>query len=162
MSPKRCAASLAERYDQGFLYLRHDHRPPDAPRPLPTSHWPAGNLEMLERYQDWLLSGGTSEMVTNIYHVMMAGHVLGLTLKPYQQLDPDTDLDCALEYVKAKQLSATWTKNCHNSLLQFRRFLRLERGLGEETKVRPFDVAAYTAGLPAWLVSEMERHQRLQ
>jgi hypothetical protein len=48
------------------------------------------------------LSGGTSEMTTNIYHIMMAGHVFGLTLKPYHELNPDKDLECALDYVKAK------------------------------------------------------------
>ena len=136
--------------------------PADAPRPLPTSHWPKENIEFLERYRDWLLSGGTSEMVTNSYHVMMAGHVFGLTLKPYHELDPDRDLACALEYVQAKDLSATWIKNCQNSLHIFRRFLRLERGLGEESKQTPFDSARVTVGLPAWLVSELDRYQHLK
>ena len=80
----------------------------------------------------------------------MAGHVFGLTLKPYHQLDPDNDLECALEYIKAKGLSQSWIKNCRNSLVKFRRFLRLERGLGEESKTlryrRPHPGAARLAG----------------
>ena len=162
MCPRRKAETPAERYDLSINYMRDGHLPPGAPRPLPSSHWPPENIELLERYCDWLLDGGTSELVTNTYHVMMAGHVLGLALKPYQQLDPDTDLDCALEYVKAKQLSASWTKNCSNSLLQFRRFLRLERGLGEALTRKSFDIPRHTAGLPAWLVSELERYQHVQ
>ena len=75
---------------------------------MPTRYWPAGNIELLERYRDWLLGGGVNERVTNLYHIIMAGHVFGLTLKPYRQLDPDTNLDCALEYVRAKGLSASW------------------------------------------------------
>ena len=144
------------------ITCRDSHLPADTPRPLPTRHWPRENIEFLKCYRDWLLGGGTSEMVTNVYHLMMAGHVFGLTLKPYHELDPDADLGCALEYVKAKGLSASWIKNCRLSLVKFRRFLRLERGLGEESKITPFDVPRHTQGLPAWLVNELERYQRLQ
>lgn len=162
MSPWHKVNSLAERYDLALYYMHDDGLPADAPRPLPTCHWPKENIEFLERYRDWLLGGGISEMVTNLYHIMMAGHVFGLTLKPYSQLNPDADLGCALEYVKAKGLSEGWIKNCRNSLYKFRRFLRLERGLGDVQKAQPFDVAHHTDGLPAWLVSELERFQRLQ
>ncbi len=41
------------------------------------------------------------------------------------------------------------------------RFLRLERGLGEPSRIKPFDIGAHTQGLPR-LVSELERYQRLQ
>jgi site-specific recombinase XerD len=47
-------------------------------------------------------------------------------------------------------------------LVKFRRFLRLERGLGEESKITPFDVSAHTRDLPPWLVAELERYQRVQ
>ncbi len=40
--------------------------------------------------------------------------------------------------------------------------MRLERGLGEESKETPFDVARVTSGLPTWLVQELERYQQLQ
>jgi site-specific recombinase XerD len=85
-----------------------------------------------------------------------------LTLKTPDQLDLEADLHLALEYVLAKGLSASWTKNCRNSLIKFRAFLRLERGLGPLTKARPFDMAAKTQGLPLWLVTELERFQRVQ
>ena len=161
MSPWYKTNTLAERYDVSRPHMWEENMPPDAPRPLPTNHWPKENLDFLERYRDWLLSGGTSEMVTNIHHIMMAGHVFGLTLKPYHELDPDQDLECALKYVKAKQLSPTWTKNCQNSLLKFRRFLRLQRGLGEETRITPFDSTRVTNGLPLWLVNELGHYQRV-
>lgn len=153
--------TLAEGYDQSLHYGRVKHLPADAPRPLPTSHWPKENLELLERYRAWLLGGGVSELVTKLYHIPMAGHVFGLTLKPHSQLDLDNDLDGALAYVQAKQLSAAWLKNCRNSLHKFRRFLRLERGSGEESQITPFDSARVTEGLPVWLVNELERYQRL-
>lgn len=162
MSPWHKVASLSERYDLALYYMRNDALPPDAPRPLPTCHWPKENIEFLERYRDWMLSGGVSEMVTNLYHIMMAGHVFGLTLKPYYQLDPDTDLDCALEYVKSKGLGTSWIKNCDNSLKHFRRFLRLQRGLGDESKITPFNVHMHTQGLPEWVVSELNRYQKIQ
>jgi site-specific recombinase XerD len=154
--------TLAERYDLSLAYMREEHLPAEAQRPLPTSNWPIENIACLERYRDWLLSGGVSEMVTNIYHIMMAGHVFGLTLKPHTQLDPDKDLNCALDYVKAKKLSPSWTAYCENSLVKFRRFLRLERGLGEETRITPFDSGRSAADLPLWLVRELDRYQHLK
>jgi integrase/recombinase XerD len=156
------ANSLAERYDRSLRYGRGKHVPADARRPRPTRDWPEGNLALLERYERWLLAGGVSEMVTRLYHVPMAGHVFGLTLKSHPQLDLERDLDCALEYVRSKGVSASWLKNCNLSLVKFRRFLRLERGLGEESQVKPFDVAAHTQGLPLWVVTELERYQRIQ
>jgi site-specific recombinase XerD len=162
MSPWHKVTTLAERYDLSRYYMWEEKMPADAPRPQRTSHWPKENIAFLERYRDWLLNGGTSEMVTNSYHIMMAGHVFGLTLKPYYELDPDQDLNCALEYVQAKSLSDSWIKNCRNSLNKFRRFLRLERGLGEESKEKPFDSARVAEGLPAWLVSELDRYQHLK
>jgi len=163
MMPPRKAITLtlSERYDQSLLYGRGKHVPEGAPRPLPTCHWPRENVELLERYERWLLGGGVSEMVVGNYHVPMAGHVFGLTLKPHTELDLDHDLDCALEYVKSKGVSAEWIKNCRLSLVKFRRFMRLERGLGEENKETPFDSARVTAGLPVWLVNELDRYQRL-
>jgi integrase/recombinase XerC len=161
MCPAHAAATLAEAYDLGLHYMREKHLPPGTPHPHPTKDWPKENLEFLERYQAWLLQGGVSEHVTRLYHVKMAGHVFGLTLKRYDELDPDADLDCALQYVQAKGLSISWIKNCCLALAMLRRYLRLERGLGEETKVTPFDVSAHTQGLPVWLASELERYQKV-
>jgi hypothetical protein len=55
-----------------------------------------------------------------------------------------------------------WQRACRLGLEKFKRFLRLERGLGEIRKAKPFDVAAHTQGLPVWVVTELERYQRLQ
>ena len=152
----------AKRYDRSLHHARGKQVPEGMPRPRPTCHWPQENIGLLERYERWLLGGGISEMVVRSYHIPMAGHVFGLTLKPYSELDLDHDLDCALAYVQSKGVSEAWSKNCRRSLAKFRRFLRLERGLGEESHETPFDSARVTAGLPAWLVSELDRYQRLQ
>lgn len=71
----------------GLRYGRGKHVPVDAPRPLPTAHWHRDNIELLERYEQWLWGGGVSELVIRTYHVPMAGHVFGLTLKHHAQLD---------------------------------------------------------------------------
>lgn len=162
MPPRKLITlTLAERYDQSLRYGRGKHVPEGAPRPLSTSHWPKENIELLERYEGWLLGGGVSEMVVRNYHIPMAGHVFGLTLKCHAEFDLDHDLDCALDYVKSKGVSAAWIKNCRLALVKFRRFVRLERGLGEESHETPFDSARVTSGLPVWLVSELDRYQRL-
>jgi site-specific recombinase XerD len=159
--PPHKATTIRERYDQALHYAREDRLPPDAPRPLPTSHWPKENIELLERYHQWLLQGGACEYSTNIIYLPIAGHVLGLSCKPHHEINLEEDLERAMEYVQAKGVGNHWLKACRNGLNKFRRFLRLERGLGEESKITPFDSARVTAGLPDWLVHELERYQRL-
>jgi site-specific recombinase XerD len=160
--PPRKAITIREKYDQALHYARDQRLPAGAPRPLPTSAWHPDNIELLAHYEGWLWGGGLSVLVIRNYHIPMAGHVFGLTLKHHSKLDLDHDLDCALEYVKAKGLSNEWVNNCRNSLAKFRRFLRLERGLGEESHATPFDVARATRDLPIWLGNELERYQHVQ
>jgi site-specific recombinase XerD len=159
--PTHKANTIAERYDQSLHYGRVKYLPADAPRPQPTCHWPQENIHLLERYRNWLLQGGTCEYSTNTIYLPIAGHVLGLNLKAHQELNLDADLQRALEYVQAKGVGKHWLKACRNGLNKFRRFLRLERGLGEESKITPFDTGRVTTGLPAWLVHELDRYQHL-
>ncbi|MEW5829693.1 MAG: tyrosine-type recombinase/integrase [Chloroflexota bacterium] len=153
--------SLAEQYDQTLHYTRDKRLPAGHPRPQPTSCWPKENIELYERYRAWLLGGGTSELASKIIYLPVAGHVLGLALKPHPQIDLEADFQRALEYVIAKRSGPDWIKASRNGLNKFRRFMRLARGLGEESHVTPFDSGRVTAGLPAWLVSELDRFQRL-
>jgi len=161
MSPFHPAATLGEHYDQGLLLSRHHRLPQGFTAPQPTARWPKENIALYERYRAWLLSGGASELATKIIYLPIAGHVLGLSLKPHPELDLDEDFEHAYEYVQAKQCSQDWLKACRNGLNKFRRFLRIVRGLGEENHITPFDSARVTAGLPLWLVRELERYQRL-
>lgn len=161
-NPRAARTSPAQRYDYALRHGRTKRLDANAPTPLPSRHWHSDNLALLEKYDRWLHGGGVSRMVIEYYHIPMAGHVFGLTLKHHSELDLDRDLQCALDYVTAKGMSQSWIKNCRNSLAKFRRFMRLERGLGEESHETPFDSQRVTAGLPAWLVSELDRYQHLQ
>ena len=162
MSPLPKPKSVAERYDQALRLARNHRLPPDAPRPLPTCCWPNENVELLKRYRAWLLEGGASEQCTDTIYLPFAGHVLGFHLKSHREIDLDRDLECVMEYAIAKGSGKDWLRNCRNSLAKFRRFLRVERGLGEVEKAHPFEVSRHTLGLPGGLVSELERFQRLQ
>lgn len=160
---KTCFHSAAERYDDALRRARDGRLSPAAPRPQPTAAWPAENKALLERYQDWLLSGGASPAVVDTLYLPMAGHVLGLNLKPHDQLDPDADLERALDYVRAKRLSAEWTDMCRVALERFRRFLRQQRGALEMSlPLRPLNHEHYCAGLPDWLLEPLARYQRLE
>jgi integrase len=161
MSPFHTAATLGEHYDQGLQLSRHHRLPEGYPRPQPTACWPKENIALYERYRDWLLDGGASEAASKTIYLPVAGHVLGLSLKPHPELDLEADFQRTLEYVIAKGSGKDWIKASRNGLNKFKRFLRLERGLGEESKETPFDSARVTAGLPGWLVNELERYQRL-
>jgi site-specific recombinase XerD len=169
MSPPRAATNVFERYDQALKYARDHNLPPDHPRPHSTCDWPPENRELLTRYEGWLLGGGTSPLTTNLLCITMAGHALGLFLKPHSQMDISisettdlgADLQPAMEYVLAKRLSAAWTRNCRRALVKFRRFLCQERGILEVT-IKPYDPTPHAEGLPDWLIEELKRYQVLR
>ena len=126
--------------------------------PQPTAVWPAENVALLEQYCQWLVNGGAARAVIDQHRIPMAGHVLGLNLKPHWQLDLDADLEKAWAYVQLRQPSSGWLSNCRHSLVWFRRFLELERGL-----VRPADkdvfgnAERFRVGLPDWLIEQLEK-----
>jgi integrase/recombinase XerC len=151
----------AEMYDRALHYAHDSRLPPDCPRPHHTSEWPAENIRLLEDYCEWLRAGGASPAVIRVIYLPMAGHVLGLNLKPHRQPDLDVDLQRGLDFLKAKQMSAQWSKNCRNAMLKFRRFLLHRRGQ-IESKVTPYEPKRDTQGLPDWLVNELERFQHVQ
>ncbi len=158
MSPTPVVDNVTERYDRTLRYSNHKHLPPDHPKPRPTADWPPENRDLLARYERWLLEGGTSREVTLRLYLPLAGHVLGLFLQPHDQLVIPRDLQPALDYVIAKQLSKHWVKACTIALNRFRRFLYQERGIPEIT-VTPYDHVPHTQGLPDWLVGELKRYQ---
>jgi len=139
--------SAAERYDQALQLARDSRLPRDYPAPRPTADWSPENIALLEQYRDWLVSGGLSPTVINVLYVPTAGHVLGLNLKPPAQLDLEVDLQRALDYIKAKQLSAEWTDNSRIALEKFRQFLRQQRGQ-VAIAVRPMGRAHYVSICP--------------
>jgi integrase/recombinase XerC len=153
--------TVAEMYDWALYYGRDKRLPPDYPKPRPTSEWPPENIALLEQYCEWLRSGGASPAVIRTIYLPMAGHVLGLALKPPSELDLDADLQRGLDYLQAKQMSAEWTDICRNSMLKFRRFLRHQRGI-LEIRMRPFQPELHTEGLPTWLIHELTRYQHIQ
>lgn len=161
MSPPKAAVTTCEIYDQALKYCRDQRLPPGTPQPGTTHTWLTENIAVLERYREWLSSGGTSSLVIRTYHIPMAGHALSLNHKPSSELDLDQDLQAAMDYILAKGHGPNWNKNCRNSLLKFRRFLLHERGQ-TECKITPYEPATHTEGLPAWLVEELYRLQRLQ
>lgn len=161
MSPPKRLDHPAERYDQALHYARDKHLPLDAPRPRPSHDWPLENVSLLVKYAEYLDSGGSSQHVIRTLYIPAAGHVLGLNLKPHPEIDLDTDLQPALEYIQAKQLSTEWYDMNRNALAKFRRFLLHERGL-VECKVTPYEPAPHTAGLPGWLLEGLTRFQHIR
>jgi site-specific recombinase XerD len=99
--------------------------------------------------------------VIRTIYLPMAGHILGLALKPHEELDLDTDLQRAVDFLEAKRMSDQWTDVCRCAVLRFRRYLSHRRGL-VESKVTRYDPEPNTNGLPGWLVEELRRFQRVQ
>ena len=160
MSP-RSTSTPAERYDRCLQYARDKNLPHEAPRPCPTELWPQENITLIEQYETWLIVGGYSKRMMSLYYLPMAGHVLGLNLKPYKELDLHHDLEIAMDYVQAKKLSAGWSRCCRLGLDKFKVFLAQQ--LGQEVfdsesarEVRNVD------DFPAWLMEALRQYLRLQ
>lgn len=164
MSEKRTfPTSAAERYDRALRRsLKLKSLPPHVTPPQPTSCWPEENIALLERYRDWLVGIGASNAVINHYRIPMAGHLLGLALKPHHHLQLTDDFDRALRFVAARQSAASVQDNACHSLAWFRRFLKDERGLAVIDKPSFGDEARYKAGLPDWLIEQLTRYLHIR
>lgn len=180
MKMERLKTTAAERYDKALLGSQKRKKlPPGTPEPRPTSAWPAENITLLARYWIWLEEENSTRNCIEQIYIPMAGHVLGLNLKPHPQLSISAkpvlslpkgstqalgeDLERAMDYIKAKRLSPSWTDICLRALHRFRRFLRYERGLLDVS----FDdvqvaVDRYREGLPDWLVDQLTQYQHLR
>lgn len=160
VSPQRLEA-YNERYDQ-CLQIMHARRHilPTQPQPLPSRDWPPENVALLLRYGKWLEGGGTSVYVIRSSYIPIAGIVLGLAGKPHNQLDLDTDLPPALDFVIAMGVGAVREKLHRCALAKFRRFLLHQRGQ-VEVKIQPYDPAPHTEDLPTWVVEEITHYQHI-
>jgi len=161
MSGRPKPSTVAEMYDWALRCARKKPLPPDYPRPHPTCDWPPENIALLEEFCEWLRSGGASPAVIRTIYLPMAGHVLGLALKPHHELDLDSDLQRAVDFLKAKNMSDQWMDVCRCAVLRFRRYLSHRSGL-VESKITRYDPEPNTKGLPGWLVEELRRFQRVQ
>jgi len=161
MSPLTKATTTADMYDHSLKFGRYPHLPPEIQRPCSTAFWPPEHIALLEHYREWLESGGASRHTIRLIYIVTAGHVLGLNLKPQAEINLETDFQKAMDFVKAKQLSAEWTDINRVGLEKFRRFLMNERGL-VECKQTDYDPHPHTANLPEWLVQELLRYQHIK
>ncbi len=150
--------TAARRYDRGLhKSLQINPPPPHVAVPQPTGCWPEENVVFLEQYRAWLVSIGAAAAVINQHRLPMAGHVLGLNLKPHPQISLTNDFAKALCFVQARTTSVSWQQNCQHSLHWFRRFVKEERGLVIRDAASFGDGARYQAGLPPWLMEPLTK-----
>lgn len=160
---RQFATTAAERYDKALhKSLKMNPLPEGMVAPRPSNEWPDENVALLEKYRDWLVAIGSSTAVINQHRVPLAGTMLGLALKPHQQLCLHKDVGQTQRYVRSKQKSAMWERNCDHSLTWFCRFLKEERGMVIIDKQRFGDVERYKAGLPEWLTQSLTRFLHLR
>lgn len=155
--------TAAVRYDRALRKsLKLNPPPPEVTVPQFTSCWPAENVAFLERYRDWLVGIGAAEAVINQHRLPMAGHVLGLNLKPHCQLNLAHDFDKTLCFVQTRPTSESWQRNCRHSLDWFRRFVKEQRGLVIRDQFSFGDVARFQEGLPAWLIAQLTKYLHIR
>jgi hypothetical protein len=160
---KDSSLTAADRYS-AILYNRRKSRiPSGCAEPQPPAVWPAENVALLERYLTWLAEDGAGQTCIDLYYLPVAGHVLGLNLKPYPQLDLEQDLEHVILFAQAKQLSQRVLIMHQHALDRFRRFLRLEQGMAETSHdYRLPNIARYHEGLPDWLVVHLTQYQHIR
>ena len=156
--------SAAARYDRALHRSQALNPLPDeVAQPLPTSCWPQENVDLLEKYREWLVAGGASDAVINQHRIPVAGHLLGLALKPAAQICLETASARTRRYIRAKQQGEMWQRNCDHSLRWFRTFLAQELGLGRWDKPKVYgDEDRYKAGLPHWLLKMLTKQLHLR
>lgn len=164
MSEKRTfPTTAAVRYDRALnKSLKLNPPPPHLVVPHFSSCWPAENVTFLEQYRDWLVGIGAAEAVINQHRLPMAGHVLGLNLKPHPELDLVTDLDKAVCFIEARPTSKSWQRNCRHSLTWFCRFVKEQRGLVIRDQFSFGDVARFQKGLPEWLIAQLTKYLHIR
>ena len=164
MSEKRTfPTTAAVRYDRALnKSLKLNPPPPRLAVPHFSSCWPVENVTILEQYRDWLVGIGAAEAVINQHRLPMAGHVLGLNLKPHDQLDLQSDLDKAVCYIEARPTSKSWQRNCHHSLTWFRRFVKEQRGWVIHDPPAFGDVSRLQEGLPDWLIQQLTKYLHIR
>ena len=157
------STSAAARYDRALSKsLKLNPVPPGCAVPQSTRCWPTENIALLERFRTWLTEIGAADAVINQHRIPMAGHVLGLNLKPHRFLNLAADLEKGMAFIVAKQCSAAWTANCRHSLVWFRRFLQVERGVVVIDNHPVVNVERYQVGLPAWLILQLTKYLHLR
>ncbi|MEZ4589988.1 MAG: tyrosine-type recombinase/integrase [Chloroflexota bacterium] len=155
--------TAAVRYDRALnKSLKLNPPPSQLVVPQFSSHWPAENVTFLEEYRDWLVGIGAAGAVINQHRLPMAGHVLGLNLKPHTELDLATDLDKAVCYIEARPTSQSWQKNCRHSLTWFRRFVQVQRGFVIRDQPSFGDVSRLQEGLPTWLIQQLTKQLHIR
>ncbi len=155
--------TAAVRYNRALnKSLKLNPPPPHLVVPHFSSHWPVENVAFLEQYRDWLVGIGAAEAVINQHRLPMAGHVLGLNLKPHDQLALAGDFDKALCFVQTRPTSESWKRNCCHSLEWFRRFVKEQRGLIIRDQFSFGDGTRFQEGLPAWLIAQLTRYLHIR
>jgi len=153
--------NASARYDLHLSHILGEKLPGDALLPHFTSQWPAENVLLFEEYYAWLKEGGAGPNATETNYLPTAGLILGLNLKPHTRLNLVDDMEKVLVFTRQRQVGANKLKVTGHGMEKFKRFLRWKRGLGEVVRLKTYDVAGHTQGLPEWLVKELERYQHI-
>ncbi|MCP4425488.1 MAG: hypothetical protein GY803_13425, partial [Chloroflexi bacterium] len=155
--------TAAARYDRALRKsLKMNPPSPRVAVPQLTNRWPEENVAFLERYRDWLVGIGAADSVINQHRIPMAGYVLGLALKPHDQLNLVNDFEKIMRFVEVRLVSERWKKNCRHSLDWFRRFVKEERGMVVIDKRSYGDAERYKTGLPEWLIGQLTKYLHIR
>ncbi len=111
----------------------------------------------------WLIADGAGHTCIKQHYIPMAGHVLGYHLQPHEHLNLASDLERALDLLRAKQVGEGWLIMGQHALTRFCRFMQTERGFTPQlVTFKQANVTHYHDGLPGWLVEQLTQLQHIR
>lgn len=163
MNEQISLTSAAEWYTAVLKNGRKGKLPPGYLQPQPPAAWPEENVALFERYLAWLIADGAGHTCIKQHYIPMAGHVLGYHLQPHEHLNLASDLERALDLLRAKQVGAGWLIMGQHALTRFCRFMQTERGFTPQpVTFKQANVTHYHDGLPGWLVEQLTQLQHVR
>jgi len=153
---------------------KYHHKNVPAPHPSikPWQQWPPENRTFFDAFRAWLQTGGYSQSALGAYGaaVRMA---LGLLDKPWQAIEPETDLARVYEHLESRSLTPKTRQPYTRGLKKLVEFLNihiqpapphrprpLERGVCLQTDPE-INWGYYFRSLPEWLVEDIKAYLRL-
>jgi len=117
--------------------------------------WPPANKGFMEDFRTWLKDSSYSASAVSIYSAAVR-QAIGILKKPYWQIDLETDIQTAWEYLQSRPISPATQLDYHKGLLKLAEYLRLRLHKPKPEKTPHW--AHYIGLLPDWLAQAVQAY----
>jgi site-specific recombinase XerD len=126
---------------------------PNDPALTPFGLWTPANRGFFDRFRTWLVDGGYGSTALNTYCVAVR-LAIGYLNKPFQQIDPVTDLDAVRAYMQTRFTSQSTRTEYNKGLQKLAQFLTRPKN----HTIQDINWPHYTDTLPDWMVEYLKEY----